>query len=276
MSNITLSILIPAYNFPNGIRRILENLEYHSEVEIVIFDNSDNFINLQLIDRFKIKFNNQIIYKNFKPTNPVQNWNNLIKYSNGNFYILLHHDELFLLNTTMSNFISYLKTTENSLLIFKCILIKKFSKLHFPVFLSKFLIIKFPIYILKRNFLGPTACLVIKKEVFGEFYDENLKWLVDVDFYYRLFLNKNLKFEFINLANIYSFQDNTDSITNKVKINFNSILKNETKFIIKKYNFKSCFNLIKFDYIFWILFKIIFLPFSFFIPLNSKNNNDHR
>lgn len=264
MSDIILSILIPAYNFPKGIRRILEKLEYHSETEIVIFDNSNNFNILQLIDRFKKKFNNQIIYKSFKPTSAVKNWNNLIKCSNGKFYILLHHDELFLLNTTMSNFVNYLKTTENSLLIFKCILIKKFSKLHFPIFLSKFLIKKFPIYILKRNFLGPTACLVIKKDAFCELYDENLKWFVDVDFYYRLFLNNNLKFEFNNLANIYSFQDNIDSITNKVKININIISKYESKFIVNKYNLTSFFNLFKFDFIIWFLFKIIFLPFSIF------------
>jgi len=275
MSGIILSILIPAYNFPNGIRRILERLEYNSETEIVIFDNSDNLNILQLIDRFKKKFNNQIVYKSFNATNAVQNWNNLIKFSNGNFYILLHHDELLLLNTTMSNFVNYLKNTESSLLIFKCILKKRFLKLHFPIFLSKFLVKRFPIYLLKRNFLGPTACLVIKKDVFYELYDENLKWLVDVDFYYRLFLNKNIKFEFSNLANIYSFQDNTESITNKLKLNFNTTYKFETKFIIKKYNFTSIFYLYKFDFILWFLFKIIFLPFSFLISLNSQKNNDH-
>lgn len=43
------------------------------------------------------------------------------------------------------------------------------------------------------NFIGPVSCLCFSKELITTF-NEELVWLVDVDFYYRLFLKSNKKF----------------------------------------------------------------------------------
>lgn len=45
------------------------------------------------------------------------------------------------------------------------------------------------------NFIGPVSCLCFSKELITTF-NEELVWLVDVDFYYRLFLKSNKKISY--------------------------------------------------------------------------------
>lgn len=263
MSDILLTILIPSYNYKIGIDRILNTLQYHERIEIIIFDNSTGDSIQDLVQSFKIKFPTNLIYKHYFAENAVSNWNNLLRESKGKYYTLLHHDENIVLNTTLNNFINYLENSIYDILIFKCFIINRRARLHFPLLLTSLFLKRYPSYILRRNFIGPTACLFIKNDYFNEYFNDNLKWFVDVDFYYRLFKNIN-KSDYSNLITIHSYQDNINSITKKLTKDLSKIKKQEIFILRYKHNFINLqYNII--EIFIWYTFKLFYYPFSFLI-----------
>jgi hypothetical protein len=127
-----------------------------------------------------------------------------------------------------------------------------------------------PSYLFKRNFIGPTSCLIIRNSSANYLFDINLNWFVDVDFYYRLLTSKKSNYEFSNTAYILSYQDNTQSITNSFKSNLKQIIKNEHLYLKLKYPTLNFSKFKFFENIFWYSYKLIFYPFSFY--LNFKIN----
>jgi hypothetical protein len=268
MNKILLSILIPAYNFEKGISRILNKLEYHQDIEIIIFDNSSNNNVYFLFQKYRSKFKSNFIYKKYKTNSAVENWNNLIQYANGKYFILLHHDELIIFNTSYIDFINYLKFSNKNLIYLNCIVLKKISILHFHHFFVKIAIKYMPEYIFKRNFIGPTACLIIEKNIFNYFFDEKLNWFVDVEFYYRHFKHRNLKFDFCNKLQVISYQDNKNSITKSIKQNISKIIDKERIYLKTKHNISNNFR--NFEFISWYGLRIILIPYSFYYTCKLK------
>ena len=75
---------------------------------------------------------------------------------------------------------------------------KNYLREHYPTWLKKLFIHIQPEYIFKKNFLGPTASIVYKKELLIK-YDPNLLWFIDIDMYFRLFKNVTLSHLLIKL-----------------------------------------------------------------------------
>ena len=211
--NILFSIVIPTYNNLDLLKRALNSVLKQKGVkfEIIIVDDSTAI----LIEEYVIGLNNtNIRYFHNKPSlGAVPNWNYGLSLTKGDYVILLHHDEAFdseehLLSLTkvmsncdisVSNVIVYVEDKERRNLI-----IKYFRRL----------MLAFPIISFILNAIGPTACLCIKKDSIIPF-NENLKWLVDVEWYYRL-LKKN-KCHVTNL-NILSTFGHAGQITKKIDI----------------------------------------------------------
>jgi hypothetical protein len=111
-------------------------------------------------------------------------------------------------------------------------------------------------YILRRNFIGPVSSLVIKNNNLPKF-DTKLRWLVDVDFYYKLINKKKIKFtdELFICAEYNSvFSQHHE---NKGKIS--ALNKKEFYYISKKYHFnnKSFFIIKFFEPIFWAMIRVV-------------------
>ncbi len=179
------SIVIPAYNNLDLLKRALDSVLKQKDVtyEIIIVDDSTT----NIIEEYIICLNNASIryFHNRPSLGAVPNWNYGLSLTKGNYVILLHHDEAFdseehllSLKNIMSNcdisvsdIVVYVEGKERRNLI-----IKNFKRL----------MLAFPIISFVINAVGPTACLCIKKDCIIPFND-NLKWLVDVEWYYRLF-----------------------------------------------------------------------------------------
>ena len=250
--HVMLSILLPTYNHILGTKRILEQLSNISqEIEIIISDNSTNNEITKLVKEYK-NINNLTYHKS--NTKPAQNWNFLIQKAKGNYIWLLHHDESLLHKTHIEQLLEILKTNIHDILVMPTLL--KFPdrryRLHVPKFIEKVLINYFANYVLKRNFIGPMSALIVKKSK-TELFDTNLKWLTDQEWYYRIFQNsKNILF--IPKIEIVSFQNEHESLTNKIRKDLKKINKIEKKYIIKKHSVSAS---LLFEPIIWLIIRLV-------------------
>ena len=253
MDPIKLSILIPTYNFKSGINRILDCIEsieedLHDYIEIIISDDSDKVIVPEERNEYlKKSFKNYIYTHNNQSLGAVNNWNKLISIAKGNYVWLLHHDEFW---NQEKNFIRYIFEVINiekpNILILPITKLKtrrlnnyniKISNKHLTYQNLLRFIINNPKLLLKTNIIGPPSSLIYKKNKIN--YDNNLKYLVDVEFYIRLLKFYNSKKIFIcgEQYNLISSQNNKDSITRILKKEIRNIKNNEQIFIFRKHKF---------------------------------------
>ena len=257
MESVKLSILIPTYNFKTGIDEILDCLEsieddFRDYIEIIISDDSDEeIIKKDRTKSLKKHFKNYFYNHNIYHHGAINNWNNLISKAKGDYIWLLHHDEYWqkekniiryifeAINTKNPNIlilpITKLKTTRifnlNFKMIQKHIIFKKIIKIY----------INNPKLLIKANIIGPPSALIYKKNNFS--YDVSLKYLVDVEFYIRLFKSYNSKKIILGTKyfDLISMQDNDKSITSFLQKEIRSLKKKEENYIFNRYNLK--FNL---------------------------------
>ena len=65
------------------------------------------------------------------------------------------------------------------------------------------------------NVIGPCSCVAFRREHLT-YFDSRLRWLVDVDWYYRLL--KGRRRTFVDSLHVDSFNDHDDKITNRIDI----------------------------------------------------------
>lgn len=247
MSNIVLSILLPAYNYPEGINKILSEISQADEsvmnkFEVVIYDNS-SFENDVKKEYEYYKDNiKEISYKHYYPElGPSDNWNQLIKNSRGKYFILIHHDEFPLSSNFVVEVVDEIeKNPEVDVMLLDCFLMNKSKRLltrHIPTFIRMLVVNLFPTYLFRRNVIGPTASLVIRKEL-NPCFDRNLKWLLDVDEYYSILKMKPC-LKFCKEIQICSYIDRGNSLTTALGNDIKSIWKRELTYLSNKYSIRS-------------------------------------
>lgn len=266
MKEINLSILIPLYEFKDGLQRILNSLEnidikYRKEIEIIISDDSKRPLLKKTQNTYlENSFQNFKYIHNKKPLGPSANWNKLIKTSKGQYYWLLHHDEYW---DEKFHLIKYIFNTINKsnpkIITFTVIKEWKiyFRKLKIILYQNhnneKMIenIIKSPKQLLMINMIGPPSTLIISKSS-KVLFDPKYKYLIDVDLYIRLFeeidINK-IQICKMNGANIFSMQYNKSSITKTLGRKLKCIIRYERRQLMKRYKYN--FNLVDYIIIFY-------------------------
>ncbi len=277
-----LSILIPAYNYPIGVERILSKLssEYSEDIEIIVFDDSsDNEVH-NVCSAYKDAFYS-FIYKNNDPAmGAIDNWNSLLDEAQGEYCLLLHHDEFTLGNNFINKVVGTLSVNATvDVLIMDLMLVNintGFLRQHAPRWLRNFSAKYFPEYLFRRNIIGPVSTLIVRRSIFPRF-NEKLKWLVDVDLYVRLFKKR------INIKTAYDIQigsapDDAHSITSSLGDEISRIKKKELKYLrylygdsvwTKEFGWKSpaTSSLFLIEYFLWLNFKFFGYVRSFYSGL---------
>jgi hypothetical protein len=251
---IKLSVLLPTYNFPLGVNLILKKIlsEKNFINEVIISDNSKNKSVYYVFQKFKTILNIKYVHK-MPTTIPQQNWKFLIDKSECDYFIILHHDDVpvekfffkkihQLINFYNKPDVLSINTyiNDNSILN---------NRIHTHALLRKIILKYFFNYIIFRNIIGPLSSLIIKKKNIKYFFDNRLKWMIDVKFY-----NQYLKASSIivtDLISIKSLLFNKESLSLKIKDKFIIQFK-EKKYISKKFFFLYS----TFDFLFWYSYRI--------------------
>ncbi|MFY7900653.1 MAG: glycosyltransferase family 2 protein [Chitinophagaceae bacterium] len=187
--NPLISICIPAYKRVQYLKHLLESIAIQSyqPFEVIITDDSgsDNSVE-KLVQDYQHQFT--IIYqKNQQALGTPANWNAAIALANGSWIKLMHDDDWFTSDQSLQQmvqaitkadfiFSGYHLANANTQAITSTYLL---SKYHQQLLQSS------PLHLLKQNFVGHPSTTLINKSVITKWYDEKVKWVVDIEFYIR-------------------------------------------------------------------------------------------
>ncbi len=277
-----LSILIPLFNYSDGLVRILNklNLKNVKQCEVLVFDNSDNNSIEKLIDEWRLKSKFNITYhRNFPAIGPARNWNNLLDAAKGKFSLLMHHDEFPIESDFLSQMCDKIeKYPEKDIFILDCILVypeSQWTKHHIPTIIKSLLLKSYPTYLYRRNYIGPSATFVCRTKFYPRF-DDRLIWFIDVDLYVHMFL-KSRKYMYLPNIKVGSLQGRKDSITAKISNSLQVIKKREISYLVNSKGFKNVWlnndllsKIVRsLEFLLWGLMRVSTTIFSLVIRLSA-------
>jgi hypothetical protein len=153
--------------------------------------------------------------------------------------------------------------------------VNKKLRIHLPQVIQKVTCNYFPSYLFRRNVIGPTSCLVARRNLFPKF-DENLRWLVDVDMYWRLLISTK-SFSIDNDLQIGSISNRTSSITQTIAGEVDEIRISELNYLNQKYKNASIWlepNVHRVIFVveglFWGSFKGFYLLYTQFLRVFGR------
>lgn len=251
MEGQLVSICVPAYQKPDFVLRCLQSIRQqdYKNIEVIISDDSPNKdINL-VADQFPdlaIKY-----IHNQPPLKSPANWNAAINKASGEFIMLMHQDDWLQNPTSISKFVSCFLDEQVDFAFCKNIGMDTEGKKIF--FQDKDVIPDLesrPEYLVIRCVIGPPSNVMLRKRVHIR-YDENLIWLVDVDYYIRL-IKAGFKFFYIR-AHLVTIGIHEDQTTEYVRSN-NKIIFKENILVSKKLGDAALHDIELYDY-YWRLIR---------------------
>lgn len=273
-----LSILVPAYCYPVGVARIMDGLlpqliSQPSKIEVLIFDDSPDAGVESVVGNHSQELGVQhVVYQHNRPAKgAVDNWNSLLDAARGDYCLLMHHDEFPVGSTFVNDIVNELLSNPTlDVLLLDCFLVNSknnHSNRHLPMWLRAFVIRNFPEYLFRRNVIGPTSAIVIRRTLYPRFNGQ-LRWLVDVDLYFRA-LKTATNIGISCSIKIGSILGRPDSITAKLGSRINYIKNAEYDYLRKLYGkeiiwldmqwtkltFASALGI--FESVFWGCFRIL-------------------
>ena len=252
-----ISILVPTKNYTLGIKRILNYFSSidTTNIEIIISDDSSNNSIKKIVKKFKKRVSLKY-YKNYPALGLSGNWNRLLGLSNAKYVMFLHNDDFI----TQKNFfyklnkIIQIQKFPDIVSVATNIIKKNEQKKHITSFL-RFFLHKFNSYILRRNFIGPMSSVIIKNQNLPKF-NLKLRWLIDVEFLYKL---RKRNWIFTDELIVNSEYNNPHSQHRKNFIKIKEILREEYVYISRKFKIKNLFlpQYYFFEFFFWIVIRSI-------------------
>lgn len=238
-----VSICIPTYNGNKFISEALESAinQTYGNLEIIISDDSSKDKTLDIVESFKQKTN--ITIKIFKhiPNGIGANWNNCLKKAKGEYIKFLFQDDV-LLPSCIEEMVDVIENdhriglvaSKRELIIEDSHLnentkkwIKKFSDLQVSLNLP----LSNGMYILDasllksnnffkdpRNKIGEPSSVLFRKEILNNvgFFREDLKQVLDYEFYYRILKKHNIAILPKKLVKFRLHDQQATSINNKM------------------------------------------------------------
>ena len=199
--NPLISICIPAYKRTDFLKRLLDSVSIQTckNFEVIVTDDSPGNDVLELCNSYQDKF--PLSYcRNSQPLGTPENWNEAIRKAKGEWIKLMHDDDWFSQDNSLQLFRDAIESSTNASFIFSAYRnIYLDNSKQEEIYVSSFrykLILKNAATLFSKNIIGPPSVILHRNENHF-FYDNNLKWLVDIDFYMRCL--KTGKPEYIHL-----------------------------------------------------------------------------
>jgi glycosyltransferase involved in cell wall biosynthesis len=190
-----VSICIPTYNQATLLKKVLKSIveQTFTDYELIISDDTlDNSIEVVLNE---FNFGTQLNYIHHTPSlGSPANWNYALKQAKGEYIKIVHHDDYFINPDSLAQFVHLLDSnprasfgfsaTKIDLLQLNMIKYHHCSVKHFNLIKNN------PEALFFSNVIGAPSATIIRNK-FNILFDEQLKWLVDVDWYIRIIKQNN-------------------------------------------------------------------------------------
>lgn len=186
--SLLVSICIPSYGHPDLLHRCLQSItvQDYTNIEVIISDDTPDDRVKSVLAIFKNQINIRY-YHNHPSLGTPLNWNAAIDKAYGDIIWLLHHDDWLFYNEVVSKCVqAFNKNPDKSFLFGRSVAIdKKFGeKALQQEYFMKY--IHQPENLLLKNEIGPPSNLLFRSTV-KERYKNPYKWLVDLEYYIRIF-----------------------------------------------------------------------------------------
>jgi len=286
-----LSVLIPAYDDSIGVKRILDlvyrELSWGLSLECIVSDDSrSSDVENMVLGHPISEFDSFRFIRNSPSLGAAMNWNSLLDSSAGEFVLFMHHDEF----PYEVNFFSRLakllgKQDASDVVVLKCCvqtIIPNRFRSHVPMWIAKLYFSLGRQSILRRNFIGSPSNVCVRRGGLKEF-DTRLKWLIDVDWYSRIFGNPDVKVSFSNLRVVSVF--NSNSISAGISSETAKLRDSESKIIILSSGIGAIFQRRLgaqiygfFEILIWPVVRLFSIPLGtimgFYVPRGLIDNNE--
>ena len=199
-----VSICIPAYGNEAGIRRLLQSIEeqkygdyeviitedtIESSVEDTVEDSVDESIAEVVREKSYVKY-----YRNKKRLGATVNWNEAIGKSSGEYIKLMHHDDWFSDENSLGKFVELLDKNPQADLAFSGTVQEEAERSYTRCITkedAEFIRVDYHNLYMGNTIGAPSAVIIRRNNInTGNMvpvkYDENLKWLVDMEYYMRV------------------------------------------------------------------------------------------
>ena len=182
-----VSICIPSYNNVKAVERLMKSIaeQDYKDYEIIITDDSiDDQVYELVKDKPEVQY-----YKNEKRLGSTANWNESMRKSSGEYVKIMHHDDWFTDKGSLGKFVRLLAEHPEADLAFcgtRQVAVDQSYDRHISS--AEAALIKEDyrnLYL--GNTIGAPSATIYKKSVAD--YDENLVWLVDMEFYMHILKN---------------------------------------------------------------------------------------
>lgn len=210
----SVSCVIPAYERVELFGRSLLSAATQEDIalEVIVCDDSKSDGIRAYCAAFHGAFPSIRYLEGARTGNPIDNWNLGLEHASGEFIVILHQDEFFVDRRYLHNALSYLTRTGSRGVVGRCQPISITRKSRFPLVQRVLTAFGAPRWLLFCfNWIGPTAAVVFRSDASLRF-DRKLAYLVDIDFYLRLFKPKD-RIEFLPGTAVASLAHHQDQIT---------------------------------------------------------------
>lgn len=190
LRNPKVSVCIPTYKAPEFFRRVIESvvMQEYPDFEVIVTDDSPDDCIREILSGIRVSV--PLVYeRNSERLGAPGNWNRAISLATGTYIKILHHDDWFLSPRSLMQFVDLMENNSQAAIGFSsaeaygrdaCL---KF--VHTPSETGLNNLRKNCNTLFSGNLIGPPSSIIFRNTP-GLCFDENFRWLVDIDFYIHL------------------------------------------------------------------------------------------
>lgn len=247
MSKPLFSICIPAFKRVQYLKRLLDSIALQSfkDYEVVVTDDSPGEEVTELCNLYHGSMCIRV-FKNKVNLNTPENWNEAIRRAKGKWIKIMHDDDWFSKSESLQQFAKAIEQHPDCSFFFSAYKnVYEETQRVMPVFIKPFwrkALNRDPNILIADNVIGPPSAILHKNDQ-RIWYDRQMKYVVDIDFYIRYLSNESPCYIPESLINVGI---NSAQVT-KYTFNVPEVHLKESLYLLQKTGEKHLKNLIVFD-----------------------------
>jgi len=219
-----VSICIPCYEQVEYLKMCMDSIltQTYDNFEVIISDDSKTDIVSNYINELMPVFSGKLYYhKNIPAKGTPDNWNHAMNFATGDLVHLLHHDDYYTSPDSLSNMVVSAQTfAETDVFVGEVVSHNVSDETLTKLEVSDTYLQELhsnPERIFYANLIGPPSIIFFRKSALT-YFDINMKWLVDMEYYYRLF-KINMNWRYVKKPFITSVNNAGHNVTNDCLLN---------------------------------------------------------